>query len=163
MLNITKDRTYTTRDGREARIYATDGSKIYSIHGAVMCDDGWDESTWTIYGDFMDGGVDNLRDLIEALKPNGIPVDLPDPSPLDGHTWEYKGLEWSSKSQKVYATAFIGDDSWDVPRIGLMSFPCGEKDLFYVEYIPNPVEEITQEQAEIRLSAISGKTVKIIK
>lgn len=32
---ITKDKTYRTRDGREVRIYATDGGTEYPVHGAV--------------------------------------------------------------------------------------------------------------------------------
>ena len=35
---IDKSKTYRTRDGREVRIYATDGVGDQAIHGAVLTD-----------------------------------------------------------------------------------------------------------------------------
>ena len=37
---ISKDKQYKTRDGREVRVYATDGAGEFPIHGAVLNDDG---------------------------------------------------------------------------------------------------------------------------
>lgn len=42
---ISKDKQYRTRDGREVRIYATDGAKG-KIHGAMLTDEGWEHRTW---------------------------------------------------------------------------------------------------------------------
>ena len=36
---ISKDKTYRTRDGREVRIYATDGVGSCAIHGAVLSEE----------------------------------------------------------------------------------------------------------------------------
>jgi len=42
---ISKDKQYRTRNGREVRIYATDGAKG-KIHGAMLTDEGWEHRTW---------------------------------------------------------------------------------------------------------------------
>ena len=64
---ISKDKTYRTRDGREVRIYATDGYGRTPIHGAVNCPEGWVCMTWHPNGQlFNDLEVEN--DLIE-VKP----------------------------------------------------------------------------------------------
>ena len=49
MIDINKK--YRTRDGREVRIYATDGRDFYPIHGAIHQGDGWQYNCWT-----KDGG-----------------------------------------------------------------------------------------------------------
>ena len=60
---ISKDKQYRTRDGREVRIYATDGHETYPIHGAIM-DQGWCPHHW-----MPDGrGAFERFDLIE-IKP----------------------------------------------------------------------------------------------
>ena len=63
---ISKDKQYTTRDGREVRIYAIDGIGKFPIHGAVLTDEGWDETTWREDGRF--GGNEGTHlDLIEIV------------------------------------------------------------------------------------------------
>ena len=47
---IDKNRTYKTRDGREVRIYATDGRDFYPVHGAINQGDGWQHNCWTRTG-----------------------------------------------------------------------------------------------------------------
>ena len=47
---ISKDKTYRTRDGREVRIYATDGAGSWPIHGAVKLGDQWFIREWTKHG-----------------------------------------------------------------------------------------------------------------
>ncbi len=42
--------TYRTRDGREARVYATDANQDWPIHGAIKKDVGWLPETWTAAG-----------------------------------------------------------------------------------------------------------------
>ena len=47
---IDKDKTYKTRDGREVRIYATDGGGAYPIHAAYWGDENWVIMNWTENG-----------------------------------------------------------------------------------------------------------------
>ena len=44
MIDISK--TYRTRDGREVRIYATDGGGPCPVHGAIKNDDVWQCTNW---------------------------------------------------------------------------------------------------------------------
>ena len=43
MIDINKQ--YRTRDGREVRIYATDGARG-KVHGAILTNEGWEHRTW---------------------------------------------------------------------------------------------------------------------
>ena len=63
---ISKDKTYRTRDGREVRIYATDGNPDWPIHGAVLAPHGWSAEMWNASGKASGGS--SQRDLIE-VKP----------------------------------------------------------------------------------------------
>ena len=65
MIDINK--TYRTMDGREVRIYATDGVGDYPIHGAMLCDKGWHGEYWTAQGETY-SGRSHLHDLVE-VKP----------------------------------------------------------------------------------------------
>ena len=48
---IDKNKTYRTRDGREVRIYATDGDKGEEIHGAFKnLNDKWCSAMWEYNG-----------------------------------------------------------------------------------------------------------------
>jgi hypothetical protein len=64
---IDKYKQYTTREGSEVRIYATDGVEPYPVQGAIKRSDGWISATW-----LNDGHVvrcrENPDDLIE-VKP----------------------------------------------------------------------------------------------
>jgi hypothetical protein len=68
---ISKDKTYRTQDGREVRIYATDGGWNGSIHGAVnlgsLCKPSWMAMQWTESGMCM-GVMNSGHDLVE-VKP----------------------------------------------------------------------------------------------
>ena len=64
---IDEDKTYRTRDGREARIYAVDGDEPKCVHGAIRIDhQGWCSIAWDENGFFAMGKHD--LDLIE-VKP----------------------------------------------------------------------------------------------
>ena len=65
---IDKNKQYKTRDGREVRIYATDGATIYPVQGAVRCGDGWYARSWTKDGWSGSDGILRDTDLIE-VKP----------------------------------------------------------------------------------------------
>ena len=64
MIDINKK--YRTRDGREVRIYATDGKYPFLVQGAVKTEHGeWEQVSWTSGGNFMlVNGCHN--DLIEV-------------------------------------------------------------------------------------------------
>lgn len=64
---IDKSKEYDTRDGREARIYATDGSDPYPVHGAVKGKDGWFTCYWDEVGHTNPCYFSDL-DLIEKPK-----------------------------------------------------------------------------------------------
>jgi hypothetical protein len=64
---IDKDKQYKTRDGRDVRIYATDGAEEYPVHGAVKNDDVWYLARWKQNGTHA-GEYDSSNDLIE-VKP----------------------------------------------------------------------------------------------
>jgi hypothetical protein len=65
---IDKDKQYTTRDGREVRIYATDGAGEYSVHGALKTSGGWVCVAWVSDGHVRRLGKEDPDDLIE-VKP----------------------------------------------------------------------------------------------
>ena len=62
---IDKSKTYRTRDGREVRIYATDGISPAEIHGSVKSQysDGWHPYVWQADGRHH---RDHVLDLIEV-------------------------------------------------------------------------------------------------
>lgn len=49
-MKIEKDKIYRLKNGRQARIYATDGPADYAIQGAVLCENGWFPYTWLANG-----------------------------------------------------------------------------------------------------------------
>jgi hypothetical protein len=62
---INKDKTYKTRDGREVRIYATDGHPLEPIHGAIRdYEDRWNAAIWQKDGSNLYKSRD--ADLIEV-------------------------------------------------------------------------------------------------
>ena len=62
---IDKNRTYKTRDGREVRIYATDGQDAWPIHGAVLRNFGWSSECWDKNGS-ASSIMPHDNDLIEV-------------------------------------------------------------------------------------------------
>lgn len=62
MIDINKK--YRTRDGREVRIYATDGGAGASIHGAIKTETGWLTTAWGVRGNYW-CNEDHDHDLIE--------------------------------------------------------------------------------------------------
>jgi len=65
---ISMDKEYKTRDGREVRIYATDGKDDYPVHGAILIskDIGWKPHHWRLGGGYNYLGKDHEFDLIEV-------------------------------------------------------------------------------------------------
>lgn len=67
---IEMGKTYRTRDGREVRIYATDGAELEQVHGAINNGGVWHAAKWTADGlyNFHRGPH---SDLVES-DPHGI-------------------------------------------------------------------------------------------
>ena len=63
MIDIKKK--YRTRDGREVRIYATDGQEDWPIHGATLKSFGWSSDCWTKDGSTLTN-MPHSHDLIEV-------------------------------------------------------------------------------------------------
>jgi hypothetical protein len=62
---IDKNKVYKTRDGREVRIYATDGRGEFQIHGAIKTDVGWSCTEWKLNGQSY-ANRSGPNDLIEV-------------------------------------------------------------------------------------------------
>jgi hypothetical protein len=65
---ISKDKQYRTRDGREVRIYATDGEHNQAVHGAVKTKGEWMVYAWYSDGVYARSDRNGRHDLIE-VKP----------------------------------------------------------------------------------------------
>ena len=66
---IDKDKTYRTRDGREVRIYATDGHGTYPIHGASNDSKyGWVPHAWLPDGRHASYTVHDLIEVKPRIK-----------------------------------------------------------------------------------------------
>ena len=63
MIDVNKK--YRTRDGREVRIYATDGQESWPIHGAVLKEHGWSSECWNSNGSSLTD-MPRGTDLIEV-------------------------------------------------------------------------------------------------
>ena len=61
MIDINKK--YRTRDGREVRIYATDGWSASPVHGAIKVEGEWRSSCWSVRGIHH---TDRAYDLVEV-------------------------------------------------------------------------------------------------
>ena len=64
-MTIDINKKYRTRDGREVRIYATNSSSTYPVHGAYAS---WGHESWTADGKYNGPELENDLDLIE-VKP----------------------------------------------------------------------------------------------
>lgn len=67
---IDPSKTYRTRNGREVRIYATDGGGSNPVHGAIKDGEKWFVSAWYPNGSWFEavGNEPHDNDLIE-VKP----------------------------------------------------------------------------------------------
>jgi hypothetical protein len=64
---IDKNKKYRTRDGREVRIYATDGGGPQPVHGAVSGLNFWSTANWSKNGSYtVVYGQEHDNDLIEV-------------------------------------------------------------------------------------------------
>jgi hypothetical protein len=63
-LDFSKPETLKRRDGGEFRVYATDGSGQFCIHGAVFILDEWEQASWRTDGTYMVSSGECDYDLI---------------------------------------------------------------------------------------------------
>jgi hypothetical protein len=61
------NKQYRTKNGREVRIYATDGGGTYSVHGAILKNGSWGSTRWNKYGVDIYGSHDG--DNLVEVKP----------------------------------------------------------------------------------------------
>lgn len=66
MIDFTKP--VQTRDGRQVRIYATDGAEPYCIHGATECNGKWCSTSWQRDGSFTHSGKVDNTDLVNVSR-----------------------------------------------------------------------------------------------
>ena len=79
MIDINKQ--YRTRDGREVRIYATDGGGPQPVHGAISGLNFWSTANWSKNGSYtVVYGQEHDNDLIEVRPRHKRTVWL--------HVWE---------------------------------------------------------------------------
>ena len=68
MINeIDINKQYRTRNGREVRIYATDGGGTCSVHGAILKNGEWESTRWNKYG--VDIYNSHYKDNLVEVKP----------------------------------------------------------------------------------------------
>ena len=88
-MNFEAGKTYKTRDGRDARIYATDGKDVTPIHGAVDSGDGWEVCVWKPTGKhFCEKGADLMPPKKKAwvnIYPGGAGVAYDERASADGN------------------------------------------------------------------------------
>jgi hypothetical protein len=92
-LIIEAGKFYRTRDGRKARIYATDGQSPLSIHGAIALDVGWNTFRWEKNGSYYEGSEESQNDLIAEW------IDKPQ-------------IDWSVMPEGAVAVAMDGKGTW---------------------------------------------------
>ena len=63
-LDFSKPDKLQTRDGRQVRIYATDGACSFCIHGATLTERGWEANRWDNNGRYINDKIYSQSDLI---------------------------------------------------------------------------------------------------
>jgi hypothetical protein len=64
---ISISKKYTTRDGREVKLYVTNGAEEeYPVVGVVKDGNSWTNQTWAANGVWLDG-IQDVRDLVEVV------------------------------------------------------------------------------------------------
>jgi hypothetical protein len=65
---ISLDKTYTTRNGKKAKVYYLDAGGSLPVHGSIFVDGEWIMKNWTINGLRNSNFTQSDLDLIEVLK-----------------------------------------------------------------------------------------------
>jgi len=72
MTKIEVGKSYKTRNGKQVRIYAIDGSGGQPVHGAISSEGEWSCYTWDVQGQFLEGETCLLDVIIPPLKYEGV-------------------------------------------------------------------------------------------
>ena len=67
-LKIKAGGKYLTRDGREARVYTTDGGGDFPVHGAFLRNGEWVIEEWNLNGGFNFFGLTYALDLVSEIE-----------------------------------------------------------------------------------------------
>ena len=86
---IDKNKQYRTRDGREVRIYATDGGGHKPIHGAIREDENWVAYTW-LYDGVAALDCNSLIEVKPRIKREVWVNVYPEESGMNTHAHECK-------------------------------------------------------------------------
>ena len=115
---IDQTKTYKTRDGREVRIYATDGEGDQTIHGAVNDGGEWLIYAWHGDGVYARSDRNGRHDLIE-VKPR------------------HKRTVWLNVMKDASVTAFTSKETADLcaPTRAYISKTVGDTDYIEKEYL----------------------------
>lgn len=112
-MNIEAGKFCKTREGRKARIYATDGPKSDPIHGAIFIEGNWHVWHWNMDGRFLITAChkhDIVSEWVEPHPAESWPVDAKILVLIDGHTWEKRHFA-KYENGRVYAWK-SGATSW---------------------------------------------------
>ncbi len=92
---------FKTEGGHPARIYATDGSSDYPIHGAIFVEGHWAPNSWTREGKFLNrkAAVPNLYDLVNITPRR------------KGKFWVNVYPDRNEETKVFVSRAFISEDS----------------------------------------------------
>ena len=103
-LDFSKPEELQTRNGRAVRIYATDGSGIYCVHGAIQLDGWWMQERWDNDGESFSG---ECRDDL-VRKPARVTgwVNVYRSGRTGGEVWPTK--EDAAKKAGVYSGVLVG-------------------------------------------------------
>jgi hypothetical protein len=108
MEKISKDKQYKTRDGRDVRIYATDGTGPYPVHGAIRESTGWYGCNWSQYGKYSEE-PDSPSHLVEVkprikierwmfvYRDGSIAITEVKPSPNGGNVFAVKHIVFEAE------------------------------------------------------------------
>lgn len=90
---------YKTRGGRRARVYATDGTGLKSVHGAYECKGGWEPMRWTVSGKVSTHNYNNNLDLMPPVREWWLVVNKANPTRVYCNE---KSFEDAEKTRLMY-------------------------------------------------------------
>ena len=114
IITIEVGKSYKLRDGRKARVYATDGYNCKQIHGAIYYpDEGWSFAIWDEQGKFhrtCDSQLDIVSEWTEPHPAESWEVDKKILVSVDEERW-HKAY-FSHFENGLFYTFAYGKTSW---------------------------------------------------
>lgn len=83
-MKVSLQKRYRTRNGRDVRLYATDGGGRWPVHGATFSDGIWKISTWNEEGLILSRIIGDL-DLVEVTYAEQLAKQIPWSAIKDGY------------------------------------------------------------------------------